>query len=452
MSFIFLRDGGSPGVPQKARAASTGTDRLADARSDIPVSERPTHRLVVTSEPNGARVVVDVEGAWQEEGVTPFRAMVPEGAATLELSLEGFDTVTEELQVTGAQKKLVWLDPPGLIHHKRGEFATGSLPKQVAFTPEGDEIWVTTLGESGVEVYDSHTMRRLREIDTGEYGTVEVIFTSDGRTAYVSQMQTAQVFEIDTKSYEIRRTIPTGSEWSKVMTLSPDEKRLYVANWSGSNVSEIDLRNGHVRRQVDVVDTPRGLYVTPDGKYLFVAGFEHGELQMIDLATGASEIILETGGAMRHIVGDGEGHIYADDMGTNETFVVDLTDGDVSSDDVRKLSDTDNLPNTIDITPDGNVLYVSNRGKNNPTSYSLPGPEWGTVLAIDTESGEILDAIIGGNQPTGLDVSADGSLIAYSDFLDNRVSVYEIPSYDALREGDGGRADERFEDIKKEAG
>jgi DNA-binding beta-propeller fold protein YncE len=136
-------------------------------------------------------------------------------------------------------------------------------------------------------------------------------------------------------------------------------------------------------------------------------------------------------------------------MGTNETFVVDLADGDPSTDDVTKLADTDNMPNTIDITADGNVLYVSNRGENNPTSYSLPGPEWGTVLAIDTESGQILDAIVGGNQPTGLDVSDDGTLVAYSDFLDNRVSVYEIPSYEMLAEGDGGRADERFAELKK---
>ena len=415
----------------------------------VPVAERERHRLVVTSEPAGAEVTVSVEGEWSEKGTTPFRARVPEGDVTLELSKDGFNTVTEELTLTRKQRAVVWLDPPGLLHHKRGEFTTGSLPKQVAFTPDGKEIWVTTLGESGVEVYDAETLRMTHEIDSGPYGTVEVIFTADGETAYVSQMQTAQVFEIDAKTYEVRRTIPTGSEWSKVMVLSPDEKRLYVANWSGSNVSELDLRKGKVKRQIDVVATPRGLYIPPDGKYLFVAGFENGELQMVDLESGESEILLDTGGAMRHIVGDGEGRIFADDMGTDETFVVDLTDGDIGEDDVEKLADTDRVPNTIDITPDGKVLYVSNRGANNPTSYSLPGPEWGTILAIDTETGTILDAIVGGNQPTGLDVSPDGSLVAYSDFLDNRVSVYEIPAYEVLAEGDGGRADERFEDLKK---
>jgi 6-phosphogluconolactonase (cycloisomerase 2 family) len=50
-------------------------------------------------------------------------------------------------------------------------------------------------------------------------------------------------------------------------------------------------------------------------------------------------------------------------MGTNQAFVVDLT-------------------------PDGRVLYVSNRGRNG-ASYHLPGPEWGSALAIDTASGKL---------------------------------------------------------------
>ena len=57
-----------------------------------------------------------------------------------------------------------------------------------------------------------------------------------------------------------------------------------------------------------------------------------------------------------------------------------------------------------------------------------PGPEWGTVAVIDTASGAYLDALIGGNQPTGLDVSSDGTMLVYSDFLDNRVTVYRLDS------------------------
>ena len=150
---------------------------------------------------------------------------------------------------------------------------------------------------------------------------------------------------------------------------------------------------------------------------------------------------------MRHMVGDDvRGLLYVDDMSTMEVFVVDLATEQVSA----SWQDTDQRPNTMDLSPDGKVLYVSNRGKDNPKTYYIPGPEWGSVLAIDTATGKILDAIVGGNQCTGLDVSPDGTLLAFSDFLDNKIRVYRIPDYQTLAAGNGGRAVAHLKDILKE--
>jgi DNA-binding beta-propeller fold protein YncE len=147
---------------------------------------------------------------------------------------------------------------------------------------------------------------------------------------------------------------------------------------------------------------------------------------------------------MRHLTADpARGRLYADDMGTDEVFVV-----DTRTSRVRKLADTNSTPNTIDLSPDGRVLYVSNRGRNG-SNYYLPGPEWGSVLAVDTDTGRILDAIVGGNQPTGLDVSPDGRTLAYSDFLDDRMTLYSIPPYTTLAAGNGGRARVHLADLPK---
>ncbi len=228
-----------------------------------------------------------------------------------------------------------------------------------------------------------------------------------------------------------------------MLALSPDERTLYAANWSSDDVSAIDLASGKVKL-LKTVRTPRGLYPTPDGKRLFVAGYADGEIQRIDLASGASKVLIRTGGAMRHLVGDPEaGKLYADDMATRQAFVVDL-----ATERVRQLARTDKMPNTIDLSPDGKVLYVSNRGRNG-RCYCAPGPEWGSVLAIDTASGKVLDAIVGGNQSTGLDVSPDGRILAFSDFLDNRVHLYTIPDYQTLAAGGGGRAVAHLKDLAK---
>ena len=108
-------------------------------------------------------------------------------------------------------------------------------------------------------------------------------FSPGGRTVYASQIETASVWEIDRATFRVRRQLATKGNWSKVMALSPDERTLYVANWVSSDISEIDLAKGKVRRLLKTVRTPRGLWPTTDGRRL-----------------------------------------YADDMGTDEAFVVDL--------------------------------------------------------------------------------------------------------------------------------
>jgi YVTN family beta-propeller protein len=434
-----------------SHAGIRGTRTSQASANSGPTSGKPAavvhhFRLTVVTHPDGATVrVIAADGVTLDKGKTPITRTMAEASLTVTVALRGYNTQTQPVALNERRVLDLWLDPAGLLEHKLGEFKSGSAPKQVAFNPDGTQLWVTDLGGNGVEVFDVATMERLDLIKLGQHGGVEVIFTKDGSTAFVSQMETASVFEIVTATHKVRRQMFTQSAWSKFMVLSPDESKLYVANWSGDNVTELDLATGNVLRQIPTVDTPRGLYITPDGKRLFVAGYGAGELQRIYLQSGRSKVLLHTGGAIRHLVADpATGLLYADDMLRDDIYVLDL-----ATEKVRLLAHTDHEPNTIDLTPDGKVLYVSNRGLNNPTSYYIPGPEWGTVLAIDTATGRPLDAIVGGNQTTGLDVSPDGRLLAFSDFLDNRLSLFAIPTYQTLADGHGGRYRQHLTELKK---
>jgi hypothetical protein len=57
---------------------------------------------------------------------------------------------------------------------------------------------------------------------------------------------------------------------------------------------------------------------------------------------------------------------------------------------------------------------------------------------FDTATGRRVDAVVAGNQTTGLDVSDDGRLLAYTDFLDHRLVVYEIPPTESFLNARGG--------------
>jgi DNA-binding beta-propeller fold protein YncE len=406
----------------------------------------PPQSLELASKPVGAQLTITLQDKSTLTGTTPFSAQVPGGNVTISLAKTGYNTTVRELVLNSPHSLTVWLDPRGLLYQSLVRFKCGPAPKQVVFSPDGKELWVSLLSGHGIEVFDPTTGTKLDQVTLGKYGSVEMVFNRAGTRLYVSQMETASVYELDPATRKVLRVLKTGGSWTKVLLLSRDEKTLWASNWSSNDVSEIDLVTGKLVRRIKTVANPRGLYETPDGKRLFVAGFKNGEIQRIDLATGQAKVIFKkAGGSMRHMVADEQRDLlYLDDLTTNVVWVLDL-----ATEKVTKLADTDQRPNTIGLSPDRKVLYVSCRGKDNPKTYFIPGPEWGSVLAIDTATGKILDAIVGGNQCTGLDVSPDGKLLVFSDFLDDTIRAYTIPDYEILAAGNGGRAVAHLKDLAK---
>lgn len=429
----------APGLPLAAPSATVTTTSTTSTTT----TTLPPREVTITSDVPTATITLTDERGVSVTGEGSVTASVS-GEAEVVIAADGYVMETKQIAATTTTLNAL-MDKEGQLLDKVAEFSSGAAPKQVAFRPGHDELWVTLLAGSGFEVYHPLTGELLAAGDLPEAGSVEVIFNRDASLAYVSQMETATVYEIDADTKKVLRALPTNGAWTKVMLLSPDERTLWASNWVSNDVSEIDLTTGEVRRKLATVTTPRGLYVTPDAAKLYVGGFENGDIQVFDLATGDSTVIYRTGGAMRHLVGDPTGSfVYASDMAGANVVVI-----DTSTDEVRELADVDRVPNTIDLDPTGRVLYVSNRGRNNPETYYKPGPEWGTVVVVDAATGAHLDAIVGGNQTTGLDVSPDGRYLAFSDFLDDRITVYAIPSYEVLASGGGGRWEQHLTELVK---
>jgi len=400
----------------------------------------------IVSHPEGAACQITLENGEVISGTAPFEQQVPAGPVTMSLAMNGYNTFTTDFFLEETRTVDYYMDPEGQILHGVGTITTKGAPKGVSITHDGSEAWTSILnGPPSIQIFDPRTGALIGGVDIGEYGAVEVIFNKEGTLAYTSQMETAKCFEIDVKTRQILREFDTGSAWTKWVELSPDENTLYASNWSGDDVSIIDLNTGELVKRVGVSDTPRGMYATDDGKYLYVAGFDSGDLERIDLATYEKTVLFTEGGALRHIVADeSTGRLFISDMREDLIWVHDMATGTTT-----KFVDVDEKPNTIDLTPDGKMLFVSCRGENNPVTYYIPGPEWGSILVFDTTNGQPLDALIAGNQPTALDVSDDGKLLIFSDFLDNRLRVYEIPDYETFVAGGGGRYNAHFAEIAK---
>ncbi len=125
--------------------------------------------------------------------------------------------------------------------------------------------------------------------------------------------------------------------------------------------------------------------------------------------------------AMRHLVlSKDEKKAYVSDMYHFAVYEINVEDFSVCQ--VWKVY---NNPNTICLLND-RWLFVSCRGPNNPSDYTLRSPKNGKIFVFDVESGKNVLCIEGGNQPTGLDVSKDGRKLCSTNFQDENCDLYEI--------------------------
>jgi len=405
-----------------------------------------TQRLRVESSPRHARLEVRTQGGEVRKGRAPMTLRLPAGKVTVTASLPRHRDWTDTFQLSGDREIVACLDPPDQLVRCQRIIPCGTRPKSVVLAPDGSQVWVAILwGPITLQVFDTGSGEKLEQLSLKKHGATELELSADGKKAYMSQMATGEVHELDFKTRKVLRTFDTKGSWTKVIKLSADEKTLFASNWVSSDVSIVDLESGKLRRRLRTVKKPRGMYPTKDGRYLYIAGFKNGALQKLDLKSGKGKILYDKGVSLRHIVADEQRRrLYISDLARNQILSLDL-----ETDRVRHFARTNNKPNTIALSPDRRVLYVSCRGKQGPVKYTEPGPEWGSVMLLDAETGKPLDVVVGGNQPTALAVSGDGKTLAFSDFLDNRLRIYRVPSYDELVKGKGGRTKSHRADLMK---
>lgn len=312
-------------------------------------------------------------------------------------------------------------------HEPIHRFATGRRPKQVVFSPDGRTLVVPLLDDDGVDLISIATGRtvRLRVPGRGRFrGFVEATFHGDGRTFLVTQMTTGEVHRFSAQGV-LLGSYPTGGRWSKVVAVSPDGQLVAVSNWLSDTVTLLEAGSGRAIGvlEADGATVPRGLAFTPDGLAVVVGYFGSGDLIRYSVESRAVLARVRIGGANRHVVVHPDGRrVFVSNMAAGRVVVLSL-------DELRVLADVpvDANPNTIALSPDGTRLYVSCRGPNDPVSYERRSPRDGSIYCIDTRTLDVLEVIPAGNQPTGLAVSRDGTLIAGTNFQDDTVVVYRVP-------------------------
>ena len=217
---------------------------------------------------------------------------------------------------------------------------------------------------------------------------VEAAFTSDGSFAFVSnyrmygpgydphagsdscrkdQGQDSFVYRIDTTTFDIDRVYPVGSV-PKHLAVTPDDRLLLVSNWCGFDTTVIDLATDERVASVDVGRYPRGIAVTSDSDTAYIALMGSTDIAVINLSALLSEnipsaldasvrtYIRGVGVSPRHLVlSPDDETLYVTLSGEDAVVAVDLNSGQV----IQRVH-TGHAPRSMDISTDGTALYVVN--------------------------------------------------------------------------------------------
>ena len=167
-------------------------------------------------------------------------------------------------------------------------------PVNLAFRPDGSEVWVACEASGSVVVADAATRAKVAEIPVGGQAT-GVAFSPDGRTAFVTARLDDAVVLVDVAARKVLRSIPVADEPHGVV-VDPAGKTLFVMGTGFDAVSVVDLASGKESRRLAASRYPWAAALSPDGRTLLVTnalsrlgGFRAAPVSEVTVLDAASQ-------------------------------------------------------------------------------------------------------------------------------------------------------------------
>ncbi len=214
----------------------------------------------------------------------------------------------------------------------------------LAFSPDGN-----TLFASGAEYEVVHAFA-FRDGLLGQRRDVRVALVTEtfipaglatdpaGKTLYAAGTWGDAVAIVPLDEPDGRRLVKLAAKSRPYAVLpEPGGKRLFVSLWGGSAVAVVDREAGRLLGTWPTESHPTEMALSPDGKTLFVACANSTKVSILDAANGGKP--LET---LRCA-------LYRD-------------------------APSGNTPNSLTLTPDGQLLYVANADANNLAVFNVSEP------------------------------------------------------------------------------
>ena len=222
---------------------------------------------------------------------------------------------------------------------------------------------------------------------------------------------------VDVSTGEILKILPTGNGPHEVV-VSRDGSTAVVTDYGGrsggNTLTVIDVPGLAVARTIDLGShrRPHGIDFMPGDEVVAVTTEQSRHVVLVNVATGEIVAELPTEGDVSHMLAipGSADLIYTSDIRDATVTEIEV----VSGASVRKFK-VPVTPEAVGVTPDGSEVWV---GSN----------ELGVVSVIDTESGDVSQALEGFGWPYRVVFSEDGETVLLPDFRGNELRIVDVGS------------------------
>ena len=206
---------------------------------------------------------------------------------------------------------------------------TGSKPHGLAISPDGRRLYVCNMGDNSLGVFDTETLRLVREVEVG-INPFNVVVSPDGRWVYVANSSEADpgsstLSLVDTGALMEVARIVVGTR-VRGLGLSADGSRLYYSQELNNQISVFDTSSRDVTERFTAEGSPYALGLTLNGSTLWSADVDSHTVTSYDTANGQRLTQIDLGeGATPHAIAlapDGR-RIYTTNSSGNELVVLD---------------------------------------------------------------------------------------------------------------------------------
>jgi len=203
------------------------------------------------------------------------------------------------------------------------------------------------------------------------------------------QGQDSFVYRVNAATLEIDRVYPVGPV-PKHLAVTPDDRLLLVSNWCGFDTTVIDLATHERVASIGVGRYPRGIAITSDSATAYVALMGSTDVAVINLSALSS---------------------IGDTPSTLDTSVRTYMRGIGVS------------PRHLVLSPDDETLFVTLSGED-------------AVVAVDLDSGQVVQRVRTGHAPRSMDISTDGTALYVVNYESHTMSKIRTRDLTILQELD----------------